>query len=186
MHFFLSLSLGRLIKYYIRAMSEDLVSDWLNGWTRGGNNKEPALLESLCRMLASPILSYEGIGWKTSKFLIIKAQIQRSSSKLFFSTPHQEFLDTNLTIILLEILSPQLFTLFWVHFPLQGARSFWSIHTSLFLIVEQSFKPLSFLPQRPNISRSCSGATAENEFGLPRDLVAVLLGFTPHLPWWVS
>ena len=92
MHFMLSLSLGRLIKYYIRAMSEDLVSDWLNGWTRGGNNKEPALLESLCRMLASPILSYEGIGWKTSKFLIIKAQIQRSSSKLFFQPPIKSFL----------------------------------------------------------------------------------------------
>ena len=174
-------------KYYIRAMSEDLINNRLNGWTRGGDNKEPALLECLGTMLASPILSYEVIGWKTFKIFITRAQIQRNISKLFiFSIPHQEVLDRKLTMILLEILSPQLFTLFWVHLPLQGARSFWSIHTSLFLIVEQSFKPLSFLPQRPNISRSCSGVTAENEFGLPRDLVAVLLDFTPHLPWWVS
>lgn len=126
-------------KYYIRAMSEDLVSDWLNGWTMVGNNKETALLESLCRMLASPILSYEVIGWKTFKIFIIRAQIQRNISKLFiFSIPHQEVLDRKLTMILLEILSPQLLTLFWVHFSLQGLRSFWSIFPSLFLNVGHS------------------------------------------------
>ena len=126
-------------KYYIRAMSEDLINNRLNGWTRGGDNKEPALLESLGTMLASPILLYEVIGWKTFKIFIIRAQIQRNISKLFiFSIPHQEVLDRKLTMILLEILSPQLLTLFWVYFSLQGVRSFWSIFPSLFLNVGHS------------------------------------------------
>ena len=106
--------------------------------------RTPALLECLGTMVASAIFSYEGLVWKPlTCFFIIKAQIQSNTPKVFiFAMPHQGFLDTKLTMALHEILSPQLPTLFWVHFPLQGARSFWSTHTSLFLKVEQSFQPL--------------------------------------------
>lgn len=61
---------------------------------------------------------------------------------LSFAVPHPEFLPTKLTMALHEILSPQLLTLFGVHVPLQGARSFGSTTKVLFLNLQQSFQPL--------------------------------------------
>ena len=53
-------------------------------------------------------------------------------------------------------------------------------HKSFFSICNNPFN-LSFLAQHPNSRSNCSSATAHRDSCLPRDLLAVLGGFTPHL-----
>ena len=144
----------------------------------------PGLPECLGTKGASAIFSYEGLVWKPLQcFFSVKAPIESPIPMvLSFAVPHSRVSSYKAHHgIAGDTLASASHPL-WSPCSFARGKKLWKHpHKSFFSICNNPFN-LSFLAQHPNSSRNCSGATAENEFHLPRDLVAVLLGFHPLSP----